>query len=68
MTGNHHLLRISRATRQIGIPLLMVVAATIVRLSLDPILFNHVPFITFFLTVYAASLLGGMHQDLSRQH
>jgi PAS domain S-box-containing protein len=63
-TFRHHLERIFRGTKQLVAPLLMVGAATAVRLALDPILFNHVPFITFFLAVYAASLLGGIAPGL----
>jgi PAS domain S-box-containing protein len=35
------------------------------RFALDPILFHHVPFITFFIAVYVASLLGGMGAGLT---
>ena len=56
--------RVSRGTRQTVVPLLMVGAATIVRFALDPVLLNHAPFITFFLAVYAASLLGGIAPGL----
>jgi PAS domain S-box-containing protein len=63
--SRHRLLeRISYGITLIGAPLLMVAAATFVRFALDPILFHHVPFITFFLAVYGASLVGGIAPGL----
>jgi PAS domain S-box-containing protein len=53
-----------RAVRRFGFAVLAVAGATGLRLLLDPILLNHVPFITFFFAVYLASLFGGLGAGL----
>jgi two-component system cell cycle sensor histidine kinase/response regulator CckA len=56
--------RISRGIKYFGIAALAVAAATGLRIALDPILLNHVPFLTFYIAVYLASLWGGTRQGL----
>ena len=49
-----------REFQRYGFAIFAVALATAVRLALDRILLNHIPFITFFIAVYLASLWGGL--------